>query len=192
VKRALGPSDRLYPMPSPLVVAGTLESADTLAVAWIGIASATPPSVAMALRGTRHTLEHIRKQGDFTVNVPSTSLAPLVDYCGLVSGRDHDKFAETGLTLAASSAVTSPMIEECPYNMECRVTHEIEIGQYVLVIGEVVETHAEEAILDESGTRVDIEALDPLVYIAGLREYRALGRRVADAFSVGKTVVPKE
>jgi len=192
VKRALGPSDRLYPMPSPLVVAGTPDLADAMAVAWIGIASATPPSVAMALRRTRHTLTLIREQGDFTVNVPSTSQAAIVDHCGLVSGRDHDKFAETGLTLAPSSAVSSPMIAECPYNMECRVTHEVEIGEYVLVIGEVVETHADESVLDETGTRVDIEALDPLVYIAGLREYRALGRKVADAFYVGKTIAPKE
>jgi len=179
-------------MPSPLVVAGTMQAADTMAVAWIGIASATPPSVGMALRRTRETLARIRECGDFTVNIPDTSMAAVVDYCGLVSGRDRDKFADTGLTLAASSVVGSPMIDECPYNMECRLTHQIEIGEYVFVIGEVVQTHADESVLDESGRRVDIEALDPLVYIAGSREYRGLGERVADAFSIGRTLAQKE
>jgi hypothetical protein len=76
VKKRLGPSDRLYPMPCPLVVGGTAEEVDTLAVAWIGIAAGTPPSVSMALRDTRHTLKLIRASGEFTVNIPSTRWPP--------------------------------------------------------------------------------------------------------------------
>ncbi|MDP2183589.1 MAG: flavin reductase family protein [Actinomycetota bacterium] len=188
MKKRLGPSDRIYPMPSPLVVGGTMEKADTMAVAWIGIASGAPPSIGMALRNTRHTLELIRETGEFTVNIPSASQAAVVDYCGITSGRDHDKFAETGLTRTPAAVVATPLIEECPYNLECRVTHEVEVGEYVFVIGEVVETHAEESVLDETGAKVDVDLLDPLVYIAGSRDYRRLGEKIADAFSVGKTL----
>jgi len=188
VKKLLGPSERLYPMPCPLVVGGTAEEADMLAVAWINVVASTPPSIAMGLRRTRRTLELIRKTGEFTVNIPPSSMAAVVDYCGLVSGRAHDKAAEAGLTLVSGSAVGTPIVEECPYNLECRVTHEHEIGEYVLIVGEILESHAEESILDETGEKVDVGALDPLVYIAGSREYRGLTPKLADAFAIGKSL----
>jgi len=185
MKLKTGPTDRIYPMPCPLVVGGTRDSADTLAVAWIGIAGNTPPSLAMALRRTRHTLALIRETGEFTVNIPPTTLAAEVDYCGITSGTATDKFADTGLTLSPAAVVSTPIIDQCPYNLECRVTHELELGEYVLVVGEIVESHAEESILRDG--KIDVELLDPLIYIAGSREYRALGARVAEAFSVGRT-----
>ncbi len=192
MKKRLGPSDRLYPMPCPLVVGGTAEAADTLAVAWIGIAAGTPPSVAMALRDTRHTLSLVREQKEFTVNIPRADQAAAVDFCGITSGRDTDKFAATGLTLTPASVVSTPLIAECPYNMECRVTHEVDIGHYTLVVGEVVETHADADVLDETGEKVDVGLLDPLVYIAGSREYRSLGPVVAEAFSIGRSIGGEE
>jgi len=72
--------------------------------------------------------------------------------------------------------------------MECRVTHEIPLGSHVLLVAEVVESHAEESVLDQAGTKVDVAALDPLVYIAGSREYRRLGEKVADAYTIGKGI----
>lgn len=191
MKKRMGPTDRLYPMPCPLVVGGTIEAAGTLAVAWIGTAGGTPPSVGMALRRTRHTLELIREHGDFTVNIPSTGMAAEVDLCGITSGRTTDKWAATGLTLEASALVMAPLIAQCEYNLECRVTHEVEIGEYVFVIGEVVESHASERILDASGDAVDVGLLDPLVYIAGSREYRGLTGKLSDAYSVGRRLLPR-
>lgn len=191
MKRRLGPTDRIYPMPCPLVVSGTAREPGALAVAWIGIASGKPPSVAMAVRRTRHTLGLIRSSGEFTVNIPRADDAAVVDYFGIVSGRDRDKFTESGWALEPADVVGAPMIAECPYNLECRVTHEVEVGEYALVVGEVVESHADVSILDEEG-RVDVSLLDPLVYIAGSREYRRLGGKVADAFSAGKGIVGGE
>ena len=43
--------------------------------------------------------------------------------------------------------VGTPIIDECPYNIECRATHEVEVGDYVVVFGEIVECHAEENVL---------------------------------------------
>lgn len=186
MKRRLGPLERLFPMPAVLVVGGTMEEADTLAVAWINVMASTPPTVAMGLRRTRRTLELIRATGEFTVNVPSASHVAALDYCGMVSGKAADKFADTGLTLAPSAVVGTPLIAECPYNVECRVTQEVAAGEYVVVFGEIVETHAEESILrDSESSVVEMDALDPLVYIPGAREYRGLGPKLADAYSVG-------
>ena len=186
MKKRLGAVERLFPMPCVLVVGGTMGEADTLAVAWINVVSSTPPTVAMGLRKTRRTLELIHSNaGEFTINVPDTSLAPQVDYCGIVSGKSIDKFAATGLTLVPGVASGTPMIAECPYNIECRTTHEVEVGEYIVVFGEILECHAEESILREGTDIIEMDFLDPLAYIAGAREYRGLGPKLHDAYKAG-------
>lgn len=190
MKKRLGPTDRIYPMPCPIVAAGTEDEANALAVAWIGIASHTPPSVSMALRRSRRTYEIIVERGEFTVNFPSADQAATADLFGIVSGRTADKFALSGWTPVAGAIVDAPVIEECSYNLECRVTHEIGIGEYALVVGEIVESHAEESVLDATGEKVDVAALDPLIYVAGSREYRQLGGHVATAFEAGRDLLP--
>lgn len=190
MKKRIGPVERIFPMPCPLVVGGTMDEADVLAVAWINVVASTPPTIAVGLRESRYTLELMRKTGTFTVNLPRKAQAEVVDYCGIVSGKKTDKFARTGLTLAPSAVIAAPLIVECPYNIECRMTDEVVVGAYRVILAEIVEAHADEEILrDPEGDLVDIDALDPLVYLAGVREYRGLGPKVADAFSVGKKLI---
>ncbi len=187
MKRRLGPNERLYPMPCTLVVGGSMDDAGVLAVAWINIVSSTPPTVALGIRESRNTLELIRSSNSFTVNIPPASLAKQVDYCGLVSGRGTDKFADTGMTLEPSAVVEAPIIAECPVNLECRLSEEVVVGSYRVLLGEVVETHADaELMADPDSDLIDVGRLDPLVYIPGSREYRRLGEKVADAFEIGK------
>lgn len=188
-KKLLGALERLFPMPCPLVVGGTPEAADTLPVAWINIVASTPPTIAMGLRESRRTLELIREHGSFTVNIATAEQAGIVDFCGLTTGRTTDKWAATGLTLSPSAVVGAPIIDQCPYNIECTVSGEVELGSYIVVLGEIVQVHADEDILQAAdGDLIDVAALDPLIYIAGSREYRRLGDKVADAFKVGRSL----
>ena len=191
MKKRLGPIERLYPMPCPLIVGGTLDEADLMAAAWINVVASTPPTLVVGVRRTRRTLELIRTTGDFSVNVPHTALAAQVDLCGIASGRKVDKLAVTGLTLGPSAVIAAPLVEECRYNLECQVRREVEVGEYVVIFGEIVEAHAAAEILGEDGTTVDVGLLDPLVYVAGMREYHRLGGKVADAYSVGKALLPR-
>lgn len=188
MKKRLGPSDRLYPMPAVLVCGGSMDDADACAVAWLGICATNPPRIAVALRESRHTLELIRESGTFTVNTARAEDAAVVDYFGTTPGAEVDKFAATGWTLEPSATVVSPRIAECPYQLECRVEHEIELGSHVLLVAEILECHADESVLDETGEKVDVGKLDPLVYIAGSREYWDLGHKLADAYTLRKTI----
>lgn len=188
MKKRLGASDKLYPMPATLICGGTMEDADACAVAWMGIVATSPPRIGIALRESRHTLSRIRANGTLTVNTVRAEDAAVLDYFGTTPGKDRDKFAASGWTLEPSLTVDAPRIAESPYQMECRVTHEIELGSHVLLIAEVLESHAEEEVLDETGEKCDVGKLDPLVYIAGSREYWRLGEKVADAYTIGKTI----
>jgi len=185
MKKQLSVKPLLYPMPTPLVAAEHEGERGLLTVAWIGMVSGTPPTIGMALRSSRNTLRLIEASGDFTVNVPRVGMEAAVDFCGIVSGRTNtDKFAAAGLTPVPASIVGAPLVEECPFNIECKVVGIQEMGEYRLVLGEIVQTHADEAIVTSDGL-VDVGLLDPLVYIPGVREYRGLGPKVASAYTVG-------
>jgi flavin reductase (DIM6/NTAB) family NADH-FMN oxidoreductase RutF len=81
-----------------------------------------------------------------------------------------------------------PLFVECPLVLECRVRQAVELGTHTYFIGEIVEVHAEESILDAKG-RVDPLALDPLIYCTSSQTYHRLGETVARAFVVGKTLM---
>ena len=184
MKKQLSVKPLLFPMPATLVAAAHEGEKGLITVAWIGMVSGTPPTIGLAMRATRNTLRLIKASGEFTVNVPRVGMEEAVDFCGIVSGKGIDKFAAAGLTAAPASIVSAPLVAECPFNIECRVVGIHEMGEYRLVLGEIVETHADEEILNASG-KVDIGRLDPMIYVPGTQEYRGVGRKVADAYVVG-------
>jgi len=186
-----GVSDTFFPVPAALVVSGTGNDSNVMTVAWTGMMSSSPPTVGISVNRNRHSLGLIRKEGEFTVNIPPAGLFREVDYCGLVSGRDFDKFKEAGLTPVPGSEVRVPIIQECPYNIECRVTAETVLGDWVMFLGEIVETHVDADLTDSSGS-IDMKRLDPLVYCATIREYWRLGTKLGDGFDAGKSLIRKE
>ena len=97
---------------------------NVMTIGWgsIGVYWARPVFV-VPVRASRFTFGCINKTGDFTVNVLPRKLADIATFCGTVSGRDHDKFAEANLTAARSLRVRSPIIEECVLHYECKVAH---------------------------------------------------------------------
>ena len=191
MKRPLGPQNSVHPTPIPLVMSGVGDEASMLAVAWVMPAGSKPPALALVIGRRHHTWGLIeRSDGEFTVNFAPSHLFREVDYCGVVSGREHDKVAGSGLTLVESQVVAPPMIAECPYNHECRLLAEYDLptGSH-LVVAEVVQSHANEDVLNAEGTRPDVARMDPLVYATGNREYFRLGERLDAAYSCGKTLV---
>lgn len=191
-KRTLGPLERIFPMPCVLIASGTPEYAGLMTASWINVVSNTPPTIAVGIRSSRETYQHVEATQAFSVNIPTSEMADVADYIGLYTSTklSQPKPLTTELTLSPGTASLAPIINECPYNLECIVSHVTEVGHYYVVLAEIVETHASEAILvDEESDLVSMDALDPLIYIAGAREYRRLGPKVADAYSVGKRFV---
>jgi len=90
----------------------------------------TPAIVSISIRKATYSHGLIAAAGEFTVNLPTTSLLEKVDRCGTTSGRDVDKFAAYGLTAVPGDEVKAPLIAECPVNLECRVIGFQEIGDH--------------------------------------------------------------
>lgn len=134
--------------------------------------NSVPPIMYIGVNPSRYSHRLIKESGEFVLNIPSVSQARIVDYCGVVSGREVDKFAATGLTPAAASQVKAPLIAECPVNVECRVRQVLSLGSHDVFIADVLAVNYSKDVLDEHDQPV-FEKIKPYGYSSG--EYRALG-----------------
>jgi flavin reductase (DIM6/NTAB) family NADH-FMN oxidoreductase RutF len=192
MKKQLGPSDAFFPVPAALIVSGVNENANIITLAWVGIASSTPPTIGISIRKPRYSLELIRETNEFSVNFPSAAIFKEVDYCGITTGGKRNKFKDTGLTPIESKKIKPPIIKECPYNAECKVSQEIIIGEYAHILGEVLESHVDEDKADDSKRAgFDMAKINPLVYFAEAREYWTVGEMLGYGFDVGKEIKEK-
>jgi len=107
------------------------------------------------------------KTREFVLNIPGADLLKEMDMCGMVSGRDQDKFALTGLTPLPANQVKAPLIAECSVNIECRVSQIINMGLHDMFISEILAVHTDENVMDEKG-RVNVGKVAPVAY-AGSR-----------------------
>ena len=154
-----------YPLPAVLVTAGTEGNWNVMTAAWAAKVCMEPPSLCVAVRKERLTHPLIVEHGTFALNIPTTDLVEAVDICGVVSGRDIDKFKRCGLTVIAGPETGTAVIEECPVVFECEVTNTVNIGSHDLFIGTVVSRLVDPEYLDDHG-RVDYDSLRPLIYLS--------------------------
>ena len=190
-KRQLGPCVTFFPQPATLICTCNEQGKVNLMMAsWVGIVSKTPPTIAVSLHHDRKTYANIMANKVFSVNLVPSGLAVAADACGLVSGNSLDKHELTGLDVAPGRVAGVSLVAESPLNVECRYLREVELGDYRLVMGEIVEIHACESAFNGNG-KADVKAFDPLVYLGGLREYWSLGRKEADAYSAGSALLKK-
>lgn len=192
MKRTLGPLERIFPMPCVILGAGPVTEPSLMTASWINVVATAPPTIAVGVRKIRHTLKAMEESSCFSINIPSTALADTVDYLGIATANnpDIDKAHASKLHFSPGAVLDVPLVDECPYNLECRVTQTLDLGVYTLILAEIEQTHAEERILVAPDSDVvDIEALDPLIYIAGAREYRAIGSAVGPAYTIGKRFI---
>lgn len=182
MKTQMQAKDILFPVPSALVVSGVGESSNIITVAWIGIVGSSPPALGISLHKSRYSLTLIRETQEFTVNIPRKDDHQKVDYCGIVSGKTTDKFYNTGFSRMSGRKVKVPIIKECPANLECSVLFEVDLNDWVLIIGEILEVNIDADCFDQNG-KVLVEKVDPLVYIPTIREYWSIGEKLGNSFN---------
>jgi flavin reductase (DIM6/NTAB) family NADH-FMN oxidoreductase RutF len=166
----------VFPDPVALVtVSDGAGGANIITLAWVGMACSDPRCVTIAIRPSRHSSALLKAAGEFCVNIPGEHLVRETDHCGIVSGRDHDKWAETGLTPEASVHVAAPRIAQCHYSLECTVIETVPLGAHDLFVGRVEAAYADDSILDSAG-KVDYTLLRPMAYMPD--QYWSLGERI--------------
>ena len=183
-------STLLAPVPPALVTCGTMEKPNVLTIAWTGIINTNPPKTYISVRPERFSYDMIDSLGEFVINLPTKDMVRAVDFCGVKSGKDIDKFKKTNLNIQKCEFVSCPQIEQSPLSLECKVFDKIELGTHHMFLADIVGVNVDESLLDKNG-RLCIEKAGLIAYAHG--DYFELGKNLGDfGFSVRKKKTPSK
>jgi len=166
----------LHPMHTVLVsCVDKAGKPNVLTLAWAMPTSHDPPLVAVSIGLNKYSQALIEETGEFVVNFPTVDIVKETLACGRTSGRNHDKFSETGLTPLPARKVKAPIVKECVAHLECKLHSQFETGDHTVFVGEIVEAYADKGVFTDKyaidKARLlfhlggnDFATLDPKVY----------------------------
>jgi flavin reductase (DIM6/NTAB) family NADH-FMN oxidoreductase RutF len=162
------PGTMIYPLPAVMVSCGAdPEEYNIITISWTGTVCTDPAMCYISVRPGRHSYNIIRRNGEFVINLTTKTLAFATDWCGVKSGKEHNKFKEMGLTPVAASVVKAPLIKESPVNIECIVREIKELGSHHMFISEVVAVNADEKYIDKKTGLFRLDDAAPVCYSHG-------------------------
>ena len=97
MKQNWKPGTLVYPLPAVLVSCGDSQRSNLFTVAWTGTICTNPPMLYISVRPERFSYDIIKEKMQFTVNLTTAAMAHATDFCGVKSGRECDKWEQTGL-----------------------------------------------------------------------------------------------
>lgn len=174
----------LAPVPAVLVSVGNEEKSNLITVAWTGIVNSQPPKTYVSVRKERYSYNMLKETKEFVINIPSCDIVKAVDWCGVKSGKNFDKWKEMSLTKVKSNCVLAPSVDECPVCLECKVTDEVDLGSHTMFLADIVSISVKNEKLDKNG-KLRIDKCNLLAYAHG--EYFSLGKSLGTfGYSVRK------
>jgi flavin reductase (DIM6/NTAB) family NADH-FMN oxidoreductase RutF len=190
MKKSLGAKS--IACPCPVWCVGTydkLGKPNVMAASWAGICCSRPPAVTVSLRRATYSFQSILDSKAFTISIPSEKYAKEADYFGIVSGKNTNKFHDTGLTAIHAEKVNAPYVAEFPLVLECSLIHHHEIGLHTHFIGEILDVKADMDML-KTGGKVDMAKVRPFLYSPAERIYYGIGSVIGGAYVLGKNRTP--
>jgi flavin reductase (DIM6/NTAB) family NADH-FMN oxidoreductase RutF len=110
-----------------------------MTAAWVTQVSVQPPMISVAVGKSHYTSELIPKAKSFSVNILSPEQMELARKCGFSSGRDQDKLQEEEISYPATG---SPILSNCVAYLDCKLSHQIEVGDHILFIETVIKANS--------------------------------------------------
>jgi flavin reductase (DIM6/NTAB) family NADH-FMN oxidoreductase RutF len=184
------PGTLLSPVPVVMVTSRDGDFDNIITLAWVGTVCSEPPMVSISIRPERYSYDIIKRTGEFVINIPDRNLMKTVDYCGVKSGRDIDKFKECNLTKIQADKVNCAVIKEAPIALECIVKETLSLGTHDMFIAEIVAVDVERSLIDKTG-RLCLDKASLLCYNHG-QYCVALSHEGKFGFSVQKKKTAKK
>lgn len=165
--------------PRPIAFASTINAAGDVNLSpfsFFNLFSANPPilvfSPSRKVRDntTKHTLDNILEVPEVVIHVVGYDLVEQMSLASTEYPKGVNEFVKAGLTALPSHLVAPPRVKESPIAFECKVQQVIPLGDQGgagnLVIGEILQIHLNENILDTSGAIAPLK-LDPVARLGG-------------------------
>ncbi len=185
-KESWRPGTMIYPLPAVLVTCGANpDEWNVLTVAWTGTICSDPAMCYISVRPERYSYDIIKRNMEFTINLTTTEISNATDWCGVRSGREYNKWKETGLIPIPGEKVKSPTIQQSPLSIECRVKTIMSLGTHDMFIADVLNVRADSRFIDSESGKFSLEKSGIMAYSHGF--YHTLGKEIGKfGFSVKK------
>lgn len=190
MKKNLGVVQAVYPMPV-LIVAAYDENrkVNAMNAAWGMICNTD--RIALFIDEDHKTTQNLLKTKAFTVSLADRAHMDVADFFGIATGNKMtDKFERTGYHASKGQFVNAPIIDEFPVVMECELAEVTSTDSFYAIVGRIVNTAAEEAVLSENG-KVDPVRLNALIFDQFQHGYYASGEQVGKAWHEGAGLMKK-
>ena len=190
MKKNLGVVQAVFPMPVLMVAAyDEAGKVNVMNAAWGMICNSD--RIALFIDEDHKTTQNLLKSKAFTVSLADRAHMDVADFFGIASGNKMpDKFERTGYTATKSAFVNAPVIEEFPVVMECELAEVVQNDSFYCIVGKIVNTAVEEAVLDEKG-KVAPDRLEALVFDQFQHGYYVVGEKVGKAWNAGAALMKK-
>jgi flavin reductase (DIM6/NTAB) family NADH-FMN oxidoreductase RutF len=137
-------------------------------------------SVAQGSAGKlKDTARNILERGEFAVNLVTEELFAAMNLSAADFPPESSELEAAGLHAAASTHIGVPHIAEAQASLECRVHTTVPLGDYTVVIGEVLMFHVADALV---GPRLHIKGFAPIGRMGSPSVYC----RTTDRFDVAR------
>jgi flavin reductase (DIM6/NTAB) family NADH-FMN oxidoreductase RutF len=157
------------------------------AIAWFNMVDYDPYLIGLSSEKSHYTNKGIKENKTFSINIPTSNMASVTDFCGIYSGAETDK--SKVFDVFYGELETAPLISKIPINVECKLTKTIELFHAEFFVGEIVGVYIEEKYLVND--KIDLKSIDPLLFEDGRGNYWSVGECLAKAFDIGKHFKPK-
>lgn len=180
MKKNIGQVSALYPV--PVVVVGAMNGNEPT---WTLVAHTGIPShdrLMVSLAAPHFINGKIKEAGVLSINVVDESWLAQADYCGSVSGARQSKAEVFSWTPGEAGA---PIVDCAKLTMECRVEDIYACGNFENFICSVVNTYADESVLNEKG-KPDFCKIAPVLFEMPGYTYLSTGEKIADCLSFAR------
>ena len=178
----------LLPLPVCLLGAHVDGKPNFNTIIWFTMLNGNPPLIGIVMPKKHYTNQGVKQNRSFSVNIPTTDMVVVTDYCGLHSGSKVDKSKE--FELFYGDLGTAPMIKECSVNVECKLVDIKEFKNTELFIGEIIEIYSDEKYIKDK--KPDVKNFDSFICLMPHGPYRKIGDYLAEAYEVGTSYKPKK
>lgn len=155
-------------VPRPIAWISTISTDGTRNLAphsYFNIVAQDPPHVVIGESRRKDTLANIEATGEFVVNLATEHVLEQMNASAIDAPPEVDEFDLVGVTPTPAHAVAPPRVAEAVGHLECRLTHQLQLGTGHLVVGEVLHVHVDHSVWRDG--RVRPELLRPVLRYAG-------------------------
>ncbi|AUM89147.1 flavin reductase family protein [Clostridium botulinum] len=168
--------------PTPVVLVTSKSKSNKLnvfTVAWVSTICTREPIIAMGIRPERLSYKYIKESGECVVNLATTDMVKIVDYCGVTSGKKQDKINYLKLKLNEGVSISTPSLDISPVALECELKSITPLGTHDLFLFKILNVKVDENLIN-ANNKICFNKANLICYSHG--EYYGLSKKPLGSF----------